>query len=150
MLELAETGTFNEKIEELEGHMLKQDTFECHVDHKFLPGMYVRTIYMPADTWVVGHEHKTEHFNFVLKGKANVMVGSEVVECIEAPAVFVSGPGVRKVLRILEDMVWSTTHMTDKTDIAELEEELIVKSPTWLEHHNQLEADEKKELGGDE
>lgn len=122
------------QVEEKEGEMLREEQVECPLTHMFAPGVYLRTVSMPAGIYVIGHQHKTKHFNIVHTGRARVLIGGAIHE-INAPAIFVSEPGVRKVLHILEDMEWSTIHPTDETDLAKLEELLIIKSPTFLEYH---------------
>ena len=92
--------------------------------HDFAPGCYLRRIFMPAGTFVIGKTHKTEHFNFVLSGKANVMIDGDI-KFLEAPDVFISGPGAKKVLYILDDMIWGTLHVTEETDLDELEKHCI-------------------------
>ena len=88
---------------------------------------------MPEGTFIIGHEHKTRHFNVVLTGRAAVMMDGEVREII-APATFVSEPGVRKILYIREDMRWQTIHPTDETDVEKLEDQLVVKSASFLKY----------------
>lgn len=104
---------------------------DCPLVHRFAPGIYLREIFMREGLFVIGHAHKTEHFNIVLKGRARVMINGEVEEIV-GPCTFKSGVGVRKVLYILSDMIWQTVHPTDKTDISELENDLIIKSPAFL------------------
>ncbi len=128
-------------IPKLEADMLKLPQAEHCVEHIFAPGVYVRQIFMPAGAFLIGHTHKTEHLNVVLKGKARVLVDGKVVE-ISAPFTFKSGAGAQKVLYILEDMIWQTIHATDETDVQKLEAMLVRKSPVYLSH--QLE----KELMG--
>lgn len=101
----------------------------CPVHHAFAPGVYLRTIKMPAGSIVLGAEHKTEHFNIVHRGRAEVMIDG-IIEEIDAPFVFVSKPGIRKVLYIKEDMEWSTVHATDLTDPEEIERQITVKTDT--------------------
>ena len=108
-------------------------------DHFFAPGVYVRQVVMPAGHAIIGHEHRTEHLNTVLTGKALVWMNGEV-QTITAPCTFVSSPGVRKVLLILEDCTWQTIHPTNETDLAKLREELIIESAPFLEHQQQLAA----------
>ena len=57
----------------------------------------------------------------------NYGVDDEVLY-IEAPDIFISKPGVQKVLHIIEEMTWATVHPTKETEMDKLEEELIVKS----------------------
>ncbi len=98
---------------------------ECPVTHRFAPGVYLREIFMPADTVVIGKIHKTEHFNILIKGACLIVHPDGRREELRAPMTFVSGAGVQKVLYILEDMIWQTVHVTHETDLLKLEAELI-------------------------
>ena len=136
----------NTAIEQMEAEMLEYPQVEAPLTHRFEKGIYIREIKMPAMSVIVGHQHKTSHWNIVLTGKAVVMMDGVRHE-IQAPHCFISQPGVRKVLLVLEDMVWQTLHVTDETDIAKLEDELIIKSPTHTAHHQNLkDADELMQL----
>ena len=129
----------NEKIERLEVELLHVPQVNIPLVHKFAPGVYYREVFMPAGTFIIGHEHLTEHFNVVLTGKARVLIEG-VVQLIQAPCTFVSKPGVRKVLYILEDMRWATIHPTTETDISILETSLVRQSKSYMSYHerNQL------------
>jgi len=93
------------------------------VNHMFAPRVYMREIFMPAGSFIIGKKHNTKHFNVAISGKAKVMSGEGVFE-VQAPYVFVSDVGVQKLLYILEDMRWLTIHPTDETDIEVLESTL--------------------------
>ena len=126
------------RIEKLERVHLTLDQVDCDLVHRFSRGVYLREIHMPAGTFIIGQQHKTTHFNIILKGSAAVHIDGEE-RIISAPCTFESGPGVRKVLLILEDMIWQTVHVTNETDLGVLEELLIEKSESYLEHEaNQL------------
>lgn len=103
----------------------KMEQVELPLLHDFSPGLYMRRIFMPKDTFVIGKTHKTEHFNIILSGAANVMIDGEV-RLIKAPHVFKSGVGAKKALFILEDMIWMTTHPTDETDLDKLEKMFVL------------------------
>lgn len=122
-----------DRIEVVEAKLLHLPQRECPVVHKFAPGVYMREILMPRNTFVIGHQHKTKHFNIVLTGRAIVMMDG-VVNHVTAPCTFVSEPGVRKVLYIIEPMRWATCHVTESTDLTEIEEQVIEKSPTYKAH----------------
>ena len=127
----------NANIEKLEATLLELPQIDCPLTHRFAPGVYLREIFMPAGTFVIGHEHKTEHFNVVIQGCALVTIDGEVQEIV-APRTFVSGAGVRKVLYIQEDMIWQTIHPTRETDLLKLEDELITKSASYVQHLEDL------------
>ena len=97
---------------------------ECPVTHRFTPGCYLREILMPKGTRIIGKIHATEHFNILLTGRVTVLT-AEGVEEITAPHTFISKAGVQKVVYIHEDCIWQTVHVTDKTDLEEIEKEVI-------------------------
>ena len=139
-MELVEN--INSKIEAVEKILLDIPQVDCPVTHHFAPSVYMREIFMPAGTFVIGQEHKTKHFNTVLKGRAKVMMDG-VMHDIVAPSVFVSEPGVRKILYILEDMVWVTTHSTEETNVEKLTELLVKPSGSYLDHVKNVEEFQK-------
>ena len=99
---------------------------ECPVTHRFSKGIYLREIFMPAGTRIIGKIHATEHFNVLLTGRVTVLT-PEGKEEITAPYTFVSKAGVQKVVSVHEDCIWQTLHVTDKTSIDEIESEVIAK-----------------------
>lgn len=95
--------------------------------HHFAPGAYGRQIFIPKDTLVVGKIHKHAHLNMVMQG--NVTVGTEDgVAYIQAPAVFVSNPGTKRVVYAHEDTLWVTVHVTDSQDLDVIEDQIIAKT----------------------
>jgi len=111
--------------EQIEARFLSEPQLHVPLLHMFAPGVYVRTVRMPKGSYILGHEHTTKHFNFVLSGSATVKIGNET-KLMVAPFIFTSEAGVRKELLIHEDMVWATVHPTDETDLEVLEKQLIV------------------------
>lgn len=99
---------------------------ELPVQHEFLNGVYMRTVFMKAGLIVIGKIHKQEHVAIISKGSATVLTEHGIVE-IKAPFLFKSPPGARRALRIHEDMVWTTVHRSDHTDLESLEDQLIAK-----------------------
>jgi quercetin dioxygenase-like cupin family protein len=135
----AGAGASLAQIERVEADMLRRPQVEVPVCHRFAPGVYLRSVVMPAGSNVIGHEHLTEHFNIVLRGRALVLCEGVVSEIV-APDVFVSGAGVRKVLHILEECEWATLHPTAETDPERLETELIRKSASFALHAAEVAA----------
>lgn len=131
-----------EEIESMESKLLQLPQVKCQLRTFHAPGVYLREITMPKGALIIGHEHLTEHFNIVAQGAALVVVG-EYVERMIAPYTFVSGPGIRKVLLILDDMVWYTVHANPSNirDEELLEEKHVVKSPTFLRKQLQEKAE---------
>ena len=124
MNELEFQTEYHRRLFEIQRLCEEEPQIELPLSHQFAPGVYLRTIFMPKGTFVIGKKHKTEHFNIVLTGSANVLIEGEL-RGIKAPSIFVSPPGSKKVLNILEDMLWATVHPTDETDMDELEKMMV-------------------------
>lgn len=128
-------GSFPEKIGRLIEHMRHLPQTACPVKHYFSPGLYLREIFMPAGTVVIGRVHKTEHANILVQGSCAIVHDDFRREVLKAPMVFVSKAGVQKALVILEDMIWMTTHVSEETDLDKLEALLVDPKPQ-LEHQS--------------
>jgi len=100
---------------------------QCTVKHRFSDGCYLREIFMPAGTRIIGKIHATNHFNILLTGKVTVIT-AEGREEMTAPHTFSSKAGVQKVVIVHEDCTWQTVHVTESTDIEEIEKEVIAES----------------------
>lgn len=133
------------EIEQLEARLLQCEQAGCPLDHQFAPGVYLRKVTMPKGALVIGHRHKTEHFNIILRGRASVYMDGKVHEIV-APCIIKSGVNVRKALYIHEEMEWATLHPTATTELPALEEELIIKSDSFLDHQRALADAEQLRL----
>lgn len=130
------------RLDELELELRNHKQIECPLIHRFTPGMYIREIYMPANTLIVSKIHKTIHPFFIMKGIVEVKINDGEWERLEAPYSGVTVPGTRRVLFIVEDCVWATVHLNDNDteNLEELEEMIIQR------HENPLLQPLKKEV----
>lgn len=122
----------------MEVELLKRPQLRIPLIERFAPGVYMREVEMPIDSFIIGHRHRTKHFNVVIRGKASVLMDGKVHH-FQAGDTFVSDEGVRKILYIHETCVWQTVHPTEETDPAKLEEMLIIKSDAFQEHQAEIE-----------
>ena len=128
---IADSGlSQREKVGYLADSLKNLPQVDCPVTHSFAPGVYLREIFMPAGTVMIGKIHKTEHFNLLDRGVCSIIHDDGTHEFLRAPLTFVSKAGVQKVLYIHEDTVWRTIHVTPETDLVKLEALLIEPQPT--------------------
>jgi len=99
--------------------------------HYFAEGMYCRMLEQPEGSTVVGKVHKQEHFLIVAKGSIRVEWG-EGVRDVSAPAIIVSQPGAKRAIYALDDCAYINVHRTEKTDLDEIEAELVEPDATAL------------------
>lgn len=127
-------------IEAAEMRLLGLPQLDIPITHRFAPGIYWREMTAPKDAIIIGHRHKTKHFNLLLKGRLKVLVNGRV-QILSAPFVVVSEPGERKVARVIEEAVWVNIHPTEETDLQKLEDALIEKSDGFIEHELRSEVE---------
>ncbi len=97
------------QVEQLEYQLSQMPDAFLPTEHLFLPGIYVRKIFMPAGSLLTSMQHKTTHPFVIPSGKLRVMDQVEAVE-YEAPFVGVTEAGTKRVLYIHEDTTWLTFH----------------------------------------
>lgn len=124
--DIAPDGLFG-RIDEVTDKLMAMPQASMPVIHRFSPGLYIREVHMPAGTFVIGHEHKTEHFNVMLQGHLVMVNEDGSTTDFIAPQSYSAQPG-RKVAYIVEDVVWQNIFPADTQDIDELEDRLLDKS----------------------
>lgn len=108
------------------------------LNHYHCEGTYAREIFIPKNTIMVGKIHRHEHINVISQGSCWVTT-EEGTELLTAPLTFISLPHIKRAVYAVEDTVWTTVHPTDKTDLKELEDEII--APSYDDLDNILEVD---------
>lgn len=104
------------------------DSDNCPLKHTFAPGVYVREIFIPKGTVVVGKIHKHSHPNFLMSGEVVVVTESGGRENLKAPMSMISKAGTKRIVFAVEDTVWITVHATDEVDLLKIEDHVIAKS----------------------
>lgn len=118
-----------EKIAALmEGQEGDAPSRELRTEHVFTPHLCSRTLYVPAGSAIVTMMHKTEHQFVVSQGGILVYALGGQVDRIQAPYIGVTKAGTIRLAVALTDVVWTTFHTTDETDVEKLEK-LLVMSP---------------------
>tara|TARA_R110000824_G_scaffold176218_7_gene355067 strand:+ start:197 stop:790 length:594 start_codon:yes stop_codon:yes gene_type:complete len=96
------------------------------VKHSFGDGCYVREIFNPANELLITKIHKIEHPFFLMKGKMSILTDNGI-EYLEAPHYGITKPGTKRVIYTHTDCMFVTVHVTDSTNIKDIEEEVIAK-----------------------
>lgn len=138
-------------LSRIEKELLKHpQDFEAPVYHHFGPGLYIRELHVPAGVIGMGHFQKMAHMNNFVKGRVLMLNDDGSHTEMAAPMTFMGKPG-RKVVYVIEDMVWQNIYPTDETDIEILEETYLQKSPESVEFYaaNDLVEDVIKEIRDD-
>lgn len=105
---------------------------EGKIKHHYATGVYGRELFIPAGEVIVSKIHRGKTFNIITKGVISV-ISEKGYHTYHAPHVFVSDPFTKRVVISHEDTVWVTAHGTDKTDLDEIEKEIIANDFSELE-----------------
>lgn len=125
------THVSREQVERLQAEMAAMPQAELTTEHHFSPGMYMRKVFRPAGTLIVGKVHKEPHFFLCAKGEIIAWTESGMKR-LQAGDVVESKPGTKRVTLAVTDAIGITIHRTDKTDLDEIEAELIEPDTTAL------------------
>lgn len=140
----AETALTNDKIEPLHKRIFELENLiesipgngidEAGIEfvHHFAGGTYAREMIVPADVWITGKAHKTEHLSIFLSGKMLVATADGSKE-IQAPIIETGKPGIKRAGYTIEPVRWITVHQTDETDIDVLEDMLLTNDPDTVQ-----------------
>lgn len=96
-----------------------------HTFHHFAEGVYGRELRIPAGIAVIGKMHRYSTLNVLAAGQLAVTT-PDGPQILEAPAIFVSPPGCKKLGVALTDCVFLNVHASHETDLEKLEAELII------------------------
>lgn len=107
---------------------------DCPVRHHFAPGVYAREMAAAAGTLIVGKIHKQTHLIFFLKGSGYIATENGR-EYFSAPHTAITPAGTKRAIFAETDILWTAIHPTDKTDLAEIEAEVIATSYEELDRH---------------
>lgn len=125
MTELAEINIpTREQIEKLQSEMAVMPQAELVTEHYFSGGMYCRRVFRHAGTLIVGKVHKKDHLFLCAMGEIIAWTESGMKR-LKAGDVVESKAGTKRVTLAVSDAIGITFHVTDKTDLDEIEQELI-------------------------
>jgi mannose-6-phosphate isomerase-like protein (cupin superfamily) len=113
-----------EDINRLQDELMAGPQVELKTEHYFSGGMYCRKVFRPAGTIIVGKIHKSDHLFMCTSGE--IIAWSEKgMVTLKAGDVIESKAGTKRATLAVVDSIGVTVHKTDKTDLDEIEAELI-------------------------
>ena len=132
MNDLAHVVPSREQIEQLQAEMVKMPQADLQTEHYFSEsGMYCRKVFRPAGTLIVGKVHKHHHLFLCAMGEI-IAWTENGMKRLQAGDVVESKPGTKRVTLAVSDAIGITIHRTDKTDLEEIEAELVEPDNTAL------------------
>lgn len=121
-----------EKIDALQAAIMEMpQCSDLPTEHYFSGGMYCRKLHLKEGTLIVGKVHKEAHFFLCAAGE--IIAWSETGMRHMMPGdVIESQPGTKRIILALTDAIAINVHKTDKTDLDEIEADLLEPEPAAL------------------
>lgn len=122
---------YADAIDELTGVTSELPQVKMGLVHLFSCGYYARVLKIPAGTLVVAKLHKTRHYASLVSGHMRILEGDVVLDKV-GPTMQMSPVGSQRVAHAITDCVYMTIHKTNKTNLADIEAEVIATSKEEL------------------
>ncbi|QJE99133.1 hypothetical protein [Luteolibacter luteus] len=129
-------------VDALLAMMVEQPPADIRARHLFTPGLYTRGCRIPRHTLLVTEQHLTEHPFIITEGTAWVWSENEGVVIYQAPHIGVTKPGTRRVIWTETEVMWTTFHATEETDVEQIGRTILaeVENPLLPDGHPGLHA----------
>lgn len=118
-------------LESVMREMPNQLDVDAITSHYFAPGIYLRSLFMPAGSVAVGKVHRHETMNILISGTMQVTT-DDGVATLQGPAIFNTRPGTKKVAHAITDCLFCNIHPTKLTKVADIEAKFIQPEPRLL------------------
>lgn len=115
---------FRKHVADIEAMLLTMPQVDCPLQHDFVDGVYCRTITIPAGTLGTGMIHNNACRSVLLQGKMVVWSEAQGRLEVEAPCIWDSPAGTKRLFAIEEEVVWMTVHKAESVTVPEVEAEL--------------------------
>lgn len=133
---------FREWIEETQKKFCESvETFDRHtclsnghkLEQAMTPGIYIRSLTMPAGALIFSKVHIQEHPYVISKGVVSVYDGKSV-KTFNAPHMGITPAGTKRLLLVHEETTWTTFHPTESDDIEEMDKNGVITCDTFEEY----------------
>lgn len=124
MSKLAHVGNMPE-ILRISRVIKQQPQVELALQHLFLPGVCVRSMFIPAGTLLAGKIHKHLHVAILAQGTIR-LADDDNAFVVSAPYIAYGKAGIKRLGYAETDCTFINVLSTGLTDIDELEKEMVV------------------------
>lgn len=131
------------KIEEVEAKLKELEQVKWETKHYFSDGVYTRETFVPAGSMLTGYRHKQRTVSMLVKGIISVIGVDKLgyatdYGVLEAPMIFVTEPGIKKIGFSHEDTVFVNSfavpqEICSEVSLTELEEFIFEKEEVCQE-----------------
>lgn len=134
-----DTRPTKEGIDDLQNMLAGFQGLPMRTYHDFYGEWYLRQLWIPAGTLIVGRTHKQPHVCCITVGEVKVW-DEDSVQVHTAPAYFSGRPGIRRVVLAHQLTCWINVHHnpTGTTDLTELEKHLVEPMPALPPPYTEL------------
>lgn len=112
LADINDTEIINSFMDNAEVFISSLPSVEIRIKHVFAPGVYIRKMYLPANSILTSKIHRTKHIFVVSKGRILVYDGIHEAVILKSSYDGITMPGTRRMGIALEDTIWMNIHPT--------------------------------------
>lgn len=131
-----------DKVSIIETEAKKFDQVEIPIKHYFVPGVYIREIFVPKGVLLTGKIHKYPQFHVITKGDISMLIDGEMKRIV-GPCNIMSSAGAKRIAYAHEDTIWLMVHGTEETDLEKIENHFIAATE---EEYLKFVAEDERQL----
>lgn len=120
------TLSYDDALDRIEAEMMAMDAnHEFETSGFLVDGIYVRTIYIPAGSYLTSKIHKTNHPFVLSAGTITLFTEDGGKQEISAPFIDITKSGTRRFAKAETDCLWTTFHRVEGKTEEEIEKEVV-------------------------
>lgn len=119
------TISYDDALDQVESEMHERGLVDIETSGFLCNGLYVRTVLIPAGTYLTSKLHNTDHPFILSAGEIIIYTEDGGEQHLKSPFIDITPKGTRRFAKAVTDCLWTTIHRTDHTTEEEIEKEVI-------------------------
>lgn len=117
--------SYDEAIDKIEQQMLEIGETDFETSGFFVGGMYVKTVVIPAGSFLTSRVHKQDHPFILSQGSMVIYTQDGGEQEITAPFIDITLKGTRRFAKALTDCLWTCVNRTNATTHEDAENDIV-------------------------
>ncbi len=117
--------SYDEMLDKVEAEMERIGTTELETSGFFCNGIYVKTVVIPAGSYLTSRVHKQTHPFVLSEGSMVIYTQDGGEQEVHSPYIDVTLAGTRRFAKALTPCLWTCFHRTDAITHEDVEAEVV-------------------------
>lgn len=124
--------TYDELLDRVELQMHEIGSSEFDTSGFLCDGLYVRSIYIPAGSYLTSLVHKSDHPFILSTGSIRIFTQDGGEQVLNAPYIDITPAGTRRFAYAITNCLWTTIHKVNGRTEEDIRKEVILERVNTL------------------